>query len=291
MRMDVRQHRAGDVVDWSRLPVSGIRVALLAGDSLLRPGPSECLLVIVVRGRAAVSGRDGRMRVAPRQWLLLGRDGADCVQTHGPALVVVARADAPAAAGLEQVRHAVLPLRARLDRGGLRRLRGLVRLYGSAEGGNGDASLCDSLLVELHRGDAETQRLLTRVPGRSLARKRQVLCRLLRARLYIEGHPERIVRITELARLSSFSPWHFTKTFHQLFGQSPQAFGTSVRLARARELVCDTRMAIGEVAAAVGFENACSFARAFHERYGETATQMRARLLQPETPRRRRLAN
>lgn len=147
----------------------------------------------------------------------------------------------------------------------------------------GTVQLLSNLLAR-----AELERdLCLRTPGRTEARRRQLLSRMLRARLYIEGNADRVVRITELARLCNFSPWHFTKTFHQIFGETPQGCGVRVRLERARKRVVQSRLAISEIAAVCGFENASSFARAFHERFGECASQVRARHAPPPAPLRR----
>src|SRR5690606_25925230 len=85
----------------------------------------------------------------------------------------------------------------------------------------------------------------------------------------------RVVRISELAELTSFSSWYFSKTFHALYGESPQAASARMRLERAADLLDNSQMMIGEVAAASGFDNCCSFARAFRARYGVSATSYR----------------
>ena len=71
---------------------------------------------------------------------------------------------------------------------------------------------------------------IPRCPGRSRSRKRQVFGRLQRARLYLEGNCDRVVRISELAELTSFSSWYFSKTFHSLYEESPQAASARMRL-------------------------------------------------------------
>jgi len=48
-----------------------------------------------------------------------------------------------------------------------------------------------------------------------------------------------------------------------------------LRLERAADLLRDTDMMVGEVAAASGFDNCCSFARAFRARYGQSASRFR----------------
>ncbi|HCV96778.1 MAG TPA: AraC family transcriptional regulator, partial [Stenotrophomonas sp.] len=58
-----------------------------------------------------------------------------------------------------------------------------------------------------------------------------------------------------------------------------------LRLERAADLLRDTDMMIGEVAAASGFDNCCSFARAFRARYGQSASGFResAGMLSPKS--------
>ena len=86
---------------------------------------------------------------------------------------------------------------------------------------------------------------------------------------------DRIVRISELAELTSFSSWYFSKTFLSLYDESPQAAAARLRIERAAELLESTSMMIGEVAAACGFDNCCSFARAFRARFGVSASNYR----------------
>lgn len=81
----------------------------------------------------------------------------------------------------------------------------------------------------------------------------------------------------DLARMANFSSWYFSKAFHALYGESPQALCARLRLERAAHLLRSTPMMIGDVAAASGFDNCCSFARAFRARYGIPASEYRQR--------------
>ena len=83
------------------------------------------------------------------------------------------------------------------------------------------------------------------------------------------------MRLTELAELTSFSSWYLSKTFHCIYDESPQAASVRLRLERACELLAQSDCAIGEVGAACGFDNSCSFARAFRARFRLTATAYR----------------
>jgi AraC family transcriptional regulator len=98
-----------------------------------------------------------------------------------------------------------------------------------------------------------------------------------RARLYLDGHLARNVRLSELARLTIFSTWYFTKTFHALYDEGPRDVTSRLRLRQASTLLLQTQLSIAEVGEACGFENPCSFARAFRASYGMTASSFRAR--------------
>src|SRR5690606_30760347 len=99
---------------------------------------------------------------------------------------------------------------------------------------------------------------------------------------------DRVVRVAELAQLTNFSSWYVSKTFQSLYEESPQALSARLRLERAADLLRDTSMMIGEVAAASGFDNCCSFARAFRARFGMSASHYReADALSPDSAKSR----
>jgi AraC family transcriptional regulator len=149
-----------------------------------------------------------------------------------------------------------------------------------------------SMLLFLQEVQAEYSERLGLCPGASLGRKRQVFERMQRASLYLEGHCHRIVRISELAERTRFSTWYFSKLFHKLYGESPLAASARMRLDHAASLLASTLMTIGEVGAASGFDNSCSFARSFRARFGMTASEYRAARRDADLMlQRRRIAN
>jgi AraC family transcriptional regulator len=134
------------------------------------------------------------------------------------------------------------------------------------------------LLLQLSLLQRELASRLGRCPGRSQTRKRQVFGRLQRARLFLEGHRDRVVTLTELAELASFSNWYLSKTFHSIYDECPQVASQRMRLEHACELLAETTLVIGEVGVACGFDNACSFSRAFRAYTGETASEYRGQV-------------
>lgn len=235
---------------------------------------------IQVRGTSWIDSKEGRFKLRRGDWIALERDSRPVVQSerHGLCIGITL---APGA-------HRVL---GRLLEGGLYTGRGSataadlsmalhlwrqagLRLAAGPQAGHPLA--LRALAMHLGGMQAPLVAGIERCPGRSRSRKRQVFSRMQRAHLYLEGNRDRVVRITELADLTSFSSWYFSKTFHALYQESPQAAAARMRLERAAELLVDSSMMIGEVAAASGFDNCCSFARAFRGRYGMSASGFRS---------------
>lgn len=229
-----------------------------------------------LRGRTRVVAREGSFSLGPGDWLALDRDSVPELQAgrHGATLGVLF----PATAG-GRSRGELLPGRGHMSP---RDLRIAMRLWRNgadtvrtrSSGDTADRAL-QSMLQHLSTLQRELDTGISRCPGRSVRRKRQVFGRLQRARLFLEGNCHRVVRLTELAELTSFSSWYLSKTFHEIYEESPQAASVRLRLEQACELLASTDCSIGEVGAACGFDNSCSFARAFRTRFRTTATAYR----------------
>ena len=230
---------------------------------------------IQLRGTSRVEAREGQFTLAPGEWIALDRDSLPELHADRDGLTL-GIVFPPEAVGS---RAEILPGRGRMS---IRDLRIATRLWRSGldaqRGRQSDASLraLQSVLAHFATLQRDLDVTLSRCPGRSARRKRQVLGRMQRARLYLEGHCHRVVRLTELAELTSFSSWYLSKTYHEVFDESPQAASVRLRLERACALLAGTDCSISEVGAACGFDNSCSFARAFRARYRSTASAYRA---------------
>jgi AraC family transcriptional regulator len=229
---------------------------------------------IVLRGAAEVESRDGRFALTSGQWLSLERDARPTVYASRDAVVVALALSANLQARLLQsARVALYPGRGRLPPRSARLFFSLWRRSGVYQRNAVRACVPEQVqLNQLLRFTAGLQAgwrgLIEQCPGRSLHRKRQVFVRMQRARLFLEGNLARPVRIAELAALSNVSIWYFTKTFHALYGEGPQACAARLRLEQAAQLLRGTRLCVSEIGAACGFENNCSFSRAFRAHYG-----------------------
>lgn len=249
---------------------SGVGVSRL-GSAQVEAGFS---IWVQLRGTAWVEAREGRFLLRKGHWIALEKDSRPLVQcdAHGLGVGLVLGSDVLAAMS-RWTEGALYAGRGRLT---ARDTRMALRLWRDAARNRfADPSALRPLLLHLIAVQRDLAARVPRCPGRSRNRKRQVFGRLQRARLYLEGNSDRVVRISELAELTSFSSWYFSKTFLNLYDESPQAAASRLRIERAAELLSTTTMMIGEVAAACGFDNCCSFARAFRARYGVSASRFR----------------
>jgi AraC family transcriptional regulator len=116
---------------------------------------------------------------------------------------------------------------------------------------------------------------IARCPGRTFAQRRQVFLRLQRVRNYLAANCHLDIDNEALARMASYSPWHFIRAFRAAYQETPHAYLVRMRLERARRLLSASPLAIAEIALASGFENRCAFSRLFRERFGVTAGAVR----------------
>ncbi|MGV8961480.1 MAG: helix-turn-helix domain-containing protein [Stenotrophomonas sp.] len=226
-----------------------------------------------LRGSAWVEAKEGKFRLRQREWIAFEKESRPLIQAGRDGLCIAVSLDAEALRALGALADCSLYAgRGRMSRN---EARIALRLWREAQAGQPGVLALRPLLLHLASLQRELSDGIQRCPGRSRSRKRQVFGRMQRARLYLEGNSHRVVRIGELAELTNFSSWYLSKTFQTLYEESPQALSARLRLERAAMLLRDTDMMIGEVAAASGFDNCCSFARAFRARFGTSATRYR----------------
>lgn len=251
---------------WQERPT----LAMLARGATLAINACAASIWLVLRGCAELEGREGRFALDAGQWLYLDRESMPSVRAGARALVLGLVLPAGLQAQLQQSAHAPLfPGRGHAAPGARRALLRSWRRLQEPRLHPADAvRLLERLLRDLAELQDDCSPLVERCPGRTLQRRRQVFARLQRVMLYLEGHLERAPTTTELAARASMSVWYFIRAFRALYGETPQAASARMRLQRSARLVLDRRLAISEVGAACGFENNCSFSRAFRTQFG-----------------------
>lgn len=80
---------------------------------------------------------------------------------------------------------------------------------------------------------------------------------------YIKEHITENLTVEKLANQACMSSSHFFKVFKNILGLSPIDFVNAERIRSAKKLLIETTQPIGEIAAAVGFNNTSYFNRQF----------------------------
>jgi len=93
---------------------------------------------------------------------------------------------------------------------------------------------------------------------------------------YIEAHLADELDLETLAEVAHFSPYHFHRIFTTMVGETLSRFIARVRVERAATLLVQhPERSITETAVACGFTNPSSFARAFRDAFGMSASEWR----------------
>lgn len=259
-----------------------LKLAAVGNVDRLRAPAALFSFCLQLRGHAHVTAAEGCFRLEPGDWIALERGSTPEVQSgsHGLVLVLMLAPD---------LMHGVL---ASTDRGlltgrgqlSLQDRRTVLRLWRQCvRRDDGDPvpamRALKPLLQQLQHAQQSFAPLIERCPGRSFHRKARIFSRIQKARLHLEGNPQKMLRIEDLMELTRFSSWWLSKTFHAVYQETLQRASMRLRMQRARELLQHSPLAISELAEACGFHDPCSFARQFKAWHGETASAWRARHL------------
>ncbi|HSX62333.1 MAG TPA: AraC family transcriptional regulator [Tahibacter sp.] len=251
------------------------------GATLASGGDGGCIW-LPLRGKLRINVGDGGFAIEPGQLFVSEPDQRLQATGRGAALWIALIAQRPGwrralmraggtlapEPGLVPAWHAAQPALRRLA---MRVVRAVLQQRGdyALQGG------VDDLLGSIIDLQADFGDMIERCPGRTLAQRQNVFLRLQRVRNLMATRCEQELDIPELARVASYSPWHFIRAFHAVYGETPHAYLVERRLERARRLVRSSPLAISEIAGASGFENRCAFSRLFKQRFGISAAALR----------------
>jgi AraC-like DNA-binding protein len=111
--------------------------------------------------------------------------------------------------------------------------------------------------------------------GIELARVRGLPLAALDA--HIDRHAAYPLQVGDLARLAGLSAARFHTRFLDETGQTPMAYVRSRRLHLAHQLLCTSQLAVGEIAARVGYSSQSAFTAALLRQFGCTPRALRQR--------------
>lgn len=94
---------------------------------------------------------------------------------------------------------------------------------------------------------------------------------------HIDQHAAHPLQVADLARLAGLSTARFHARFLAQTGQTPMDYVRSRRLQLGRHLLQNTRLAVGEIAARVGYSSQSAFTAALSRQFGSTPRALRQR--------------
>ncbi len=92
---------------------------------------------------------------------------------------------------------------------------------------------------------------------------------------YIEQNFQNDISVVDIANRLGINRSYFGKIFKQTLRQTPQEFLINYRMIKATELLRLTKMSIGDISKAVGYENQLHFSRAFKKIYNISPREWR----------------
>lgn len=109
------------------------------------------------------------------------------------------------------------------------------------------------------------------------AKRAEYIARINRVIDHIEAHLDEPLSLDHLARVACFSPYHFHRVFAGVVGETLKQFTTRLRLERAaQKLILNPKESVTEIALGCGFSSSATFARAFRDAFGTSASELRA---------------
>ena len=84
---------------------------------------------------------------------------------------------------------------------------------------------------------------------------------------YIEQNFQNDISVEDIAKFCGLNRSYFGKLFRDATGKTPQQFLLSYRMIKATELLKLTKLSIGDISCAVGYDNQLHFSRAFKKLY------------------------
>jgi AraC-like DNA-binding protein len=118
--------------------------------------------------------------------------------------------------------------------------------------------------------------------SRRTATRIELQKRLLIARDYMHATFGQSLSLEDIAHVAMLSPYHFLRTFRQLFGQTPHAYLTHLRLKQAQYLLSSTDLPVTEICFALGFTSLGSFSTLFRRIVGQSPQIFRSHHIKTE---------
>ena len=85
---------------------------------------------------------------------------------------------------------------------------------------------------------------------------------------YVRNHYSRVISLADVADITGYSTYHFTRIFRKYFGCTLTEYLIHYRIEQSKEMLIREKISIGEIAIKCGFDNSSYFAYCFRRRVG-----------------------
>ena len=121
--------------------------------------------------------------------------------------------------------------------------------------------------AELIRMQNDAARMVLAISSLRPSTKNELFRRIQRARVLIEDSFMQDLGLEDMAEEACLSPYHFHRTFRQVYGVTPHQYVQRLRLKQAARFLKETDLPIANVCAKSGFDSVPSFSTLFHSRF------------------------
>ena len=113
------------------------------------------------------------------------------------------------------------------------------------------------------------------LPSVRFSTRQEMYKRVSKARDYMHSCYGEDINIETLAGVACLAPFHFLRTFKQVFQITPHQMLTKIRLEQAQNLLLNTTDSVSQIGLNIGFDNLSSFTRLFTKAFGASPRKFR----------------
>ena len=131
------------------------------------------------------------------------------------------------------------------------------------------------LLAAMLQVQRQIHQEAAKLPAARTTTRKELYQRLHIGREFMCDNFQETLSLEQIAQAAALSPYHFLRSFKQLFGQTPHAYLTAQRMQQAQHLLTQTDTPITDICYAVGFQSLGSFSTLFQKHSGQSPRQFR----------------
>jgi AraC family transcriptional regulator len=157
----------------------------------------------------------------------------------------------------------------------------LSEIAGVFTGGQDDSIFnCEQVYFNLAENLLKQQCLIhntfNRIHAERTSTKKELFKRIEKARDMLESDLFTNMNMTEVAAAVAMSPFHFNRTFGQIYQVTPYQYVINRRLEKAKALLQNGNLTVGDIAHRIGYADLFSFSKSFKKAYKVSPTAFKS---------------